>query len=274
MMYHKTGYFIVRSSFVLKAHDKRIITQFTAQSEKFASGQYVVSSQEYLTWAVNKMPLKKSDLVLDVAAGTGLLSFAVSPFVGQVTAVDITPAMLDEGRKAASGKGILNVTFKQGNAYDLCEETGYDIAMSRLAFHHMSKPKDALNEMVKAVRPGGKVIVIDLVSPSDKKSADNYNYIETIRDDSHTRALTTEELLSMFKTAGLSDISVDERDVINDLEAWMTMTGTSSQNRGIINRAMQEDLNGGEKTGFSPFTDESGNIKFIHHWALVIGEKS
>jgi SAM-dependent methyltransferase len=180
--------------------------------------------------------------------------------------------MIDEGRRIAAEKGIDNVFFKQGSAYDLHEERGYDMAITRLAFHHMSDPPAALKEMAKAVRRGGTVVAVDLVSPDDERAAENYNLYEKLRDDSHTRALTKEELISMFKAHGLSEITAHETDVINDLELWMDMTGTTPQNRNIIKKAIRKDLNGREKTGFSPFVDEEGNIKFIHHWAMVIGK--
>lgn len=256
----------------MEEQDKRVVSQFTAQSKNFGSGKYIVSSQEYLKWAVERMPLNNNDRVLDVAAGTGLFSFAVSPYAGQIVAVDLTPAMIHEGRKNAAEKGIMNVLFKQGNAYDLHEERGYDMAISRLAFHHMSKPRDVLNEMAKAVRHGGSVVVVDLVSPDDERAAENYNLYEKLRDDSHTRALTKEELISICKAEGLTEITLYETDVINDLEQWMDMTGTAPQNGNIIKKAIREDLSGGERTGLFPFIGEEGNIKFFQHWAMVIGK--
>ena len=57
---------------------KRIIAQFTAQAGRFDDARYPLSSKELLEWAVGELPLKAGDTVLDVAAGTGLLSLPIS----------------------------------------------------------------------------------------------------------------------------------------------------------------------------------------------------
>ena len=69
---------------------------------------------DYLKLAVASLDLGSDTEVLDVAAGTGLLFRAVSPRVGRVVALDITPEMLAEGRAAAGREGITNIAFEQG----------------------------------------------------------------------------------------------------------------------------------------------------------------
>lgn len=253
-------------------HDKKVIEQFTAQSARFSSGKYLPGNTEYLKWFVERMPLKESDRVIDVAAGTGLLSFAVSPYVKSVTAVDITEAMLEQGRKAAAEKGATNVTFIKGSAYDLREEGTYDAAICRFAFHHLEKPEEAFNEMVKAVRPGGLVAVIDMIAPGDEKHAEVSTRIEQLRDDSHVRALTKGELEEMFRAHGLSDLGIERLEVVNDLENWMEMAETPEVNRAEIRRILRSDISGVTATGSRPFR-EDGRIKFRYSWAMFTGRK-
>ena len=254
-------------------HNDKIIAQFTAQSKHFHSPEYSLSSQEYIQWALERMPLKRESNVIDVAAGTGLLSLSVSPFVQSVLALDITEAMLAEGRKAALLSGITNVTFRLGDAYHLEVPQSYDIAMSRLAFHHLSDPKAVLDQMQRVVVKGGSVIVCDLLSPEDPSLALRYNQLERMRDDSHTTSLTCDELTSMFHQSDMENIKVYYRYVINDLEAWMAMTATPETNREIIRRAIQDELQGRDKTGFSPFFGENGSVKFAHRWMMIMGTK-
>ena len=64
---------------------------------------------EPLQWVVDKLPLSSECEVVDVAAGTGLFGRAVAPAVARVTAVDITPEMIEQGRQRAQQDGIANM---------------------------------------------------------------------------------------------------------------------------------------------------------------------
>ncbi len=251
----------------------KVIVQFTAQAKLFHSPEYSLSSKEYIDWAIQRMPLFPEARVLDVAAGTGLLSLAVSPHVRSVIAMDITDAMLQEGRKEAEHQGIQNLDFRIGDAYHIDYAEQYDIAMSRLAFHHLLDPNAVMEQMTGAVKSGGTVVICDLLSPDDAAVSERYNNLERLRDDSHTTALTSAEFTFLFERSGFQNIKAYFRHVVNDLESWMKMTATPEHNREIIRHAIRTELNGGEKTGFSPFAEENGQIKFAHRWMLIIGTK-
>ena len=60
------------------------------------------------------LPLQAGFQVLDVAAGTAHLSRAIAPHVHEVVACDITPEMLEEGRKAIITSGLRNVRLEGG----------------------------------------------------------------------------------------------------------------------------------------------------------------
>lgn len=252
---------------------KRIIAQFTAQAGRFDDARYPLSSKELLEWAVGELPLKAGDTVLDVAAGTGLLSLAISSYVHKVLAMDITPAMLDAGRLSAKSSGISNGDFQLGDAYELAAAEEYDVVMTRLSFHHFEHPQAVLANMVRAAKMGGRVAVLDIISPGDDEEAENYNHIERLRDDSHTRALTSEELETMFKAAGLSDVRLQQRCVLNDAQAWMEMTDTPNENSVLIKNMLDQDVADGKKTGFQPFYSDEGRLKFYHQWLMISGVK-
>ena len=187
--------------------------------------------------------------------------------------MDITDAMLEEGRKEAERLGIKNVAFVNGDACQIGSNGEFDIAMSRLAFHHFLDPDLVLKQMIQATKPKGSVIVCDLLSPEDPALSQRYNSLERLRDGSHTTALAPAQFSSLFEQAGLLNIKVYFRHVVNDLEAWMKMTATPEQNRQIIRSAIKSELDGGEKTGFSPFVREDGTLLFAHRWMMIIGTK-
>ena len=114
------------------------------------------------------------------------------------------------------------------------------MAVIRLSFHHIEHLRDVLANMVRAAKKGGSIAVLDIVSPGGKEEAETYNHIERLRDDSHKRTLMPEELDSMFNAAGLSDVRLRLRCVLNDAEAWMEMTETRHEDRATIRNMLDQ----------------------------------
>ena len=145
----------------------------------------------HLRWVVERLVLEPHFEVLDVAAGTGLLGRAISPHVKRVTAVDLTPEMLAEGRVEAERQGIANISFELGAAEELpYPDSSFDMVVTRFSLHHFKSPEVALREMARVCRVRGSLVVIDIVAPEDEDLAAEYNRTERLRDSSHTLALS------------------------------------------------------------------------------------
>jgi ubiquinone/menaquinone biosynthesis C-methylase UbiE len=101
--------------------------------------------------------------VLDVACGTGLASFAAAAAVGatgRVLGVDISGQMIDTARRRASERCIANVEFHRMDAETLAiPDGGFDVALCALGLMYFPDPTRALQEMRRALRPGGRISV-------------------------------------------------------------------------------------------------------------------
>ena len=76
--------------------------------------------------------LREDAAVLEVAAGTGLITLQVAPHVARVGAIDISPAMLDVAARKAAAQGIDNVNFAVQDAYHLeSGDQSFDIGRAR-----------------------------------------------------------------------------------------------------------------------------------------------
>ena len=247
--------------------------EFTRQASRFADPRLTLANQEYLRWMAGSLGLQAGWRVLDVAAGTGHLSRAVAPHVRSVVALDATPAMLREGGQQAAEDGIANVFLVQGLAESLpCRSGAFDLVASRFAVHHLAAPRAALQEMARVCRLGGRVAVIDLVSPDDEALASAYNRLERARDPSHTRALTVEELREVMQRCGINVIDTLAREVPVHLARWMEMSDTPTATRRAIIEELTRELNGGGATGLRPFVRE-GELMFTHTWVIMLGVK-
>ena len=67
--------------------------------------------------------------------------------------------------------------------------------------------------------------------------------------------------------------TVESTPIEVSLEAWLALTKTAEATAKEIRRIMEEEMNGGAKTGFGPFKKD-GEIYFLQRWILFIGMKN
>jgi SAM-dependent methyltransferase len=184
------------------SHRELILDQFTRQAVPFSTAPGIKDARalELLVEASGAGP---DDAVLDVACGPGLVVAAFARVARHATGIDVTPAMLDRARELTAG--ARNVTLDRGDVSPLPYPDGaFSIVVSRFAFHHFPDPRGVLAEMVRVCRPGGRVVVCDLIASDDAVKAANFHRIEMLRDPSHVRALPLAELAALFPWVGLA----------------------------------------------------------------------
>lgn len=118
------------------------------------------------TRAVELSGVREGDRVLDVATGTGDLALALARVVGPagvVVGVDFSQGMLSLAEaKDATGA----VTWLQGNALELeFADDGFAAATVGFGARNFSDLDRGLSEMVRVVRPGGRVVVLEITTP-------------------------------------------------------------------------------------------------------------
>jgi len=255
-------------------HHRLVEQQFARQAPGFGQEGLTLTNRDYLAWMVDTSDFDPHDAVLDVAAGTGHLGRAIAPRVRCVICLDLTPDMLHEGEQAAQREGLTNITFLRGAAEALpYSDNVFDAVVSRFAVHHFVEPLVQVREMVRVCRPGGKVVLIDLVAPEDEREAAAYNRLERLRDPSHTHALTTEELRGTLKGCGLSGIRTASRDVEVEAERWLTLASTATARAQAIREDLMQDVLGSTSTGMRPFLDD-GVLMFTQRWVIAVGFKA
>ena len=98
----------------------------------------------------------------DLGSGTGQLTAALAPFVAKVVGVDESATMLASARRRLEGIG--NVEFREGALESLpLADRALDAAVLSLVLHHVVEPDDVLRETARVLRPGGRVLVVDMV---------------------------------------------------------------------------------------------------------------
>ncbi len=105
--------------------------------------------------------------VADLGCGSGPVSEALAPFVGQVFGIDGSQAMLDAAAQRL--RRFDNIELRRGELEDLPLGDGrLDAATLILVLHHLPEPDRALREVARVLRPGGKVLLVDML-PHDRQ---------------------------------------------------------------------------------------------------------
>ena len=224
----------------MNTHQLSIIDQFTRQAVPFSQvpGH---TNEESLQLLIKMVEASTQDTILDVACGPGIVACAFALVANHVTGVDITPAMLIQAQLLAQKRGLTNLSWQEGEGEKLpFADNSFSIVLSRYAFHHCLKPEIVLSEMVRVCRHGGKILVADVVLPSEKVEA--YDRLEKLRDRSHTHALSLEELQKMIADAKLTNIHLAYYKVEIELEQQLAASFPSPGDEEKIRQIIETDM--------------------------------
>jgi ubiquinone/menaquinone biosynthesis C-methylase UbiE len=247
-----------------EAHHQAIVREFTKQAVPFA--EHPAHSQEDTLASIRTIVnLAGNDRVLDSGCGPGLVSCYLAGFVSHVTGIDLTPAMIREAKERAVLQGISNAEFTLGDMEHLpFPDRTFDASISRFAFHHLQRPQQALLEMFRVVRPGGKVVVMDAVPAAAKRG--RFDAFEKLRDPSHASALTMEELIELGERHALTPVRVRRLRLRIELESHLTKSLSSPVVADQLRDLVQSDA----KSNLMDFRPEQLNGHWYIQYPLAV----
>ena len=165
--------------------------------------------------------LRSGEQVLDVACGTGLVSFRALEAVGEAGAVlgtDISGEMVAAARAQAQVDGRHNVRFERADAecQDI-ESDGFDAALCALGLMYVPDPDRAMGEMYRALKPGGRAAAAVWGARANCGWADIFP-ITDARVESDVCPMffalgTGDTLANCFEAAGFADVQSERISV-------------------------------------------------------------
>lgn len=154
--------------------------------------------------------------IADVGTGTGVLAMEMAQLGMHVVAVDQSEAMLaaaDAKREALSDPD--RVDLRQGTATDLPIDDGeVDAVLAHMVLHYVPSPRDAIRELARVVRPGGRVVLVDFSAPEDRPQPDR----EWLQKDLGViwQGFATARIREWLREAGLTNIEVELHEAASE----------------------------------------------------------
>ncbi|MDE6594138.1 MAG: class I SAM-dependent methyltransferase [Oscillospiraceae bacterium] len=109
--------------------------------------------------------IRKGDIVLDCAAGTGMLTFAAARNAKCVLCTDLSREMLIIAKKKARSRGVFNVKFALRDIFALKDRDGcFDRVMAGNVLHLLPDSDKAAKELIRVTKKGGKILLPTYVS--------------------------------------------------------------------------------------------------------------
>jgi ubiquinone/menaquinone biosynthesis C-methylase UbiE len=209
--------------------------------KKAVKDQFAKTAEEYAQWATVDSGRAKSDVsffapnptdrALDVACGPGTLSLKLAALTREVVGIDLTDELLAIAERKAREQGLANVTFSPGDVESLpFPAESFDLVVCGSALHHFPDPLKVFQEMCRVCKPGGRVGVIDIVSPEEPDRAALALEIRRLRDPSHARALKASEMLALFQEAGLLSVRQKAESRSERFRSWAKTGGIEEPN--------------------------------------------
>jgi ubiquinone/menaquinone biosynthesis C-methylase UbiE len=114
-----------------------------------------------LTW----FGLQDGMQILEIGSGPGFITRQLLELCpnSKVTALEVKPAMLELARQNLTPEQLMRTQFIQASVMDTClPESSFDFALARMVFLHLPDPLGASRQVYRLLRPGGKLVVVDI----------------------------------------------------------------------------------------------------------------
>jgi len=138
-------------------------------------GRNYVPGRSWKGMAEMLLKLMPPLVIADLGAGEGTLSLLLAQRAQRVIAVDSSPRMVEYGSDIALRHGVNNLEYRLGDLEELpIPDTQVDLALFHQSLHHALHPETAVREAARILRPGGRIVIMDLLKHRFEEARDMY----------------------------------------------------------------------------------------------------
>lgn len=163
-------------------------------------------------------------VVADLGAGEGTLSQLLAQRVEKVIAVDSSPKMVEFGQSLALKNNLLNLEYRLGDIESPpIDDQSIDLAILSQALHHAEQPQKVIHQAFRILKPGGRLIVLDLLTHQFEEARELYA--------DRWLGFAESDLAAMMERAGFSDLETFVADRETEPPRFQTLLGVGTRAR-------------------------------------------
>lgn len=158
---------------VLRKRQDKVRAYFDELAGKF--GRQYVPGRSWQGLAETLLALLPPVVIADLGAGEGTFSQLLARRAEKVIAVDNSDKMVEYGTELARQHGVKNLEYRKGDLEALpIKDKSVDVAFFSQALHHAQHPPVAVAEAHRILKPGGRIVVLDLVKHNFEEAREMY----------------------------------------------------------------------------------------------------
>ena len=189
----------------VREDESRLQEVLRHRKERFdthGDARQLVPGRSWAAWARALGHLLPPLDVADVGCGEGYLTLEAARWARSVIGIDRSDEVLDRARALAARRRVANVQWKKGDLARLpLRDASIDVTLLSQSLHHAADPEDALAEAVRVLRPGGRVLLLDL-------REHDQTWVRNRFGDQHL-GFADADLDALLRRAGLTDVRVN-----------------------------------------------------------------
>ena len=164
-------------------------------------GKQYVPGRSWKALAEALLKILNYDVVADLGAGEGTLSQLLAQRAKKVIAIDTSEKMVEFGTKLAKEHDLPNLEYRLGDiTAPPIDNEAVDLAIFSQALHHAERPCTALREAMRILKPGGAIVILDLLQH-------NFEQAKELYYDIHL-GFSEVDLFSMLSETGFTNIDI------------------------------------------------------------------
>jgi ArsR family transcriptional regulator len=158
---------------IMRRRQDKVRAYFDDLAGKF--GRHYVPGRSWKGLAEMLLSLMPPLVIADLGAGEGTFSQLLARRAKKVIAVDNSEKMVEYGTELANKHGVKNLEYRFGDIQEIPIRTGtVDLAFFSQALHHAPHPERAVAEAYRILKPGGRIVVLDLLRHSYQEAKELY----------------------------------------------------------------------------------------------------